>query len=287
MLERNGYPPGVPCWVDTAQPDPDAAAEFYGGLFGWQFEDRMPADAPGSYLVAQLRGRDVGAIGSRPDGAPAEAMWNTYVWVESADDAAAAAKAAGGSVVSEPFDVLDAGRMAVLADPGGAVFCVWQAGGHRGAQLVNEPNTWNWSDLNTRDLEAAKEFYGKIFGWEAKALEPGENAPTMWCVPGYGEFLTKDDPDLPERLDEYEAPEGFADAVGWLQPMPEDQFPADVPPHWHVTFSVEDADASTERALELGGEVTVPPMDVPWVRLAVLRDPHGAAFTVGQFVPPG
>jgi len=150
-LERDAYPPGVPCWVDTAQPDPEAAVRFYGGLFGWEFEDRMPADSPGRYFVARLQGRDVAAVGSQSEGAPPDAMWNTYIGVASADDTAVQVKAAGGTTLMDPFDVLDAGRTGVFADPAGAVFCLWQPNQHRGAQLVNEPNTWNWSDLNTRD----------------------------------------------------------------------------------------------------------------------------------------
>jgi predicted enzyme related to lactoylglutathione lyase len=132
MSERDGYEPGVPCWVDTGQPDPEAATGFYGSLFDWEFEDRMPADSPGRYFVAQLRGRDVAAVGSLPDQAPSTPMWNTYIWVESADEAAAGVKEAGGSALMEPFDVLDAGRMAVFADPTGAAFCVWQANEQKG-----------------------------------------------------------------------------------------------------------------------------------------------------------
>jgi uncharacterized protein len=132
MPNRDGYPAGVPCWVDTTQPDPDAAAEFYGRLFGWEFEDVMPPDAPGKYLIGRINGGDVGAVSSRPEGAPPGATWNTYVWVESADEAAAKVRDAGGSLISDPFDVMDAGRMAVCTDPEGAVFCVWQANQHKG-----------------------------------------------------------------------------------------------------------------------------------------------------------
>ena len=122
MPERDGYLPGVPCWVETTQPDPEAAAAFYGGLFGWELEDAMPPGSEGRYLVGRLRGGDVAAVSSQPDGVPPRATWNTYVWVQSADEAAARAHAAGGSVVTEPFDVMDAGRMAVLTDPEGAVW---------------------------------------------------------------------------------------------------------------------------------------------------------------------
>lgn len=179
MLERDGYPPGVPCWVDTGQPDPEAAVAFYGDLFGWEFEDRTPAGSPQRYFVAQLRGRDVAGVGSQPEGAPSTPVWNTYIWVESADHAVAKVKDAGGSVLMEPFDVSDAGRMGVFADPSGAVFCVWQAKEGKGAQLVNEPGTWNFSELNTRDPEGAKAFYGAVFGWEAGSLDT-DGRPSGW-----------------------------------------------------------------------------------------------------------
>jgi uncharacterized protein len=287
VLERDGYPAGVPCWVDTGQPDPEAAVEFYGGLFGWEFEDRMPADSPGRYFVAQLRGRDVAAVGSQPEQAPPTPGWNTYVWVDSADDATAKVKAAGGNALMEPFDVLDAGRMAVLTDPEGAVFCVWQAKEHKGAQLVNEPGTWNFSELNTRDPEGAKAFYGTVFGWEAETLDYGDGQTTMWRLPGYGDFLERRDPDLRRRMAADGAPEGFEDAVAWLIPMTSDQHPDDVPPHWNVTFAVDDADAVADRAAKLGGQVRVPPFDAPFVRMTVVSDPQGAAFTASKYVPGG
>ena len=114
MMERDGYMPGVPCWIDTSQPDPESAVDFYSGLFGWEFEDVMPPDAPGKYFIARLHGGDVAAVGSQPEGAPPMAVWNTYVWVESADETASKVLDAGGSVLTDPFDVMDAGRMAVL-----------------------------------------------------------------------------------------------------------------------------------------------------------------------------
>src|SRR5215831_15220933 len=131
MSERDGYIPGVPCWVDSQHPDPKAAAQFYGDLFGWELEDVMPADAGSSYFIGRIRGGDVGAVGPIPEGAPPGARWSTYVWVDSADDAVAAARKAGGEAM-EPFDVMDAGRMAILIDPEGASVCVWQAKQHRG-----------------------------------------------------------------------------------------------------------------------------------------------------------
>jgi uncharacterized protein len=284
--EQDRYISGVPCWVDTAQPDPEAAVDFYGGVFGWEFEDRTPAGAPGRYFVARLGGRDVAAVGSQMEGAGPTPVWNTYVWVESADDAALKAKDAGGQVMAEPFDVGDAGRMAVLADRSGAAFCVWQARGHRGAQVVNEPGSWNFSDLYTRDPDAAREFYGELFGWQESGIGVDGAEFGFWRLPGYGDFLERRDPELRGRLEELEAPEGFADAVATLVLMSPDQFGEDAPPYWTVTFAVDDADATAARAAELGGTVLVPPFDGPYVRMTVLRDPQGATFTASKYRPP-
>jgi predicted enzyme related to lactoylglutathione lyase len=141
MPDRDGYIQGVPCWVDTSEPDPEAGVEFYAGLFGWAFEDAVPPGSEGKYFIARLRGREVAAVGSIPESAPPAAMWNTYVWVDDADETASRATEAGGRVLAEPFDVMDAGRMAVLADPEGAAFCAWQAKEHKGARVVNEPGS--------------------------------------------------------------------------------------------------------------------------------------------------
>ena len=280
MLERDGYLPGVPCWVDVSSPDPEAAVEFYRGLFGWEFVDAMPPGAPGKYLVARLRGRDVAAVGSQPEGGPPFAVWNTYVWVQSADDAASQVQAAGGHVAVAPFDVTDAGRMAVFTDPEGAAFCVWQANRHKGAQIVNEPGTVNFNVLNTRDVEGARTFYGSVFGWEILGLPGGANA---WRLRGYGDYLEQRDPGLRNRMAEASAPEGFEDVVASLMPIADEQ--SEVPAHWSVTFAVEDADATAERAAQLGGQVVVPPFDAPWVRMSVIRDPQGATFTASKFAP--
>jgi predicted enzyme related to lactoylglutathione lyase len=283
MLDRDGYPPGVPCWVDLAPPDPEAAVAFYRDLFGWQFEDRTPAGSDRLYLVAQVGGRAIAGVRSQPDGAPPAAVWNTYIWVESADEATARARAAGGSVLIEPFDVQDAGRMSVCADPSDAVFGVWQAREHKGAQLVNEPGTWNFSELNTPDPNGAQAFYGAVFGWELSRFE-GDSG--FWRMPGYGDFLAQRDPDVRARQADVGAPEGFEDAVAWLVPMTSGSIDQ-TPPHWSITFAVDDADAIARRAEELGGEVVAPPVDAPWVRMTVLSDPQGAVFTASKFVPPG
>lgn len=287
MQERDGYPPGVPCWVDTAQPDPQAALSFYGDLFGWEFEDRMPPNSPLRYFMAQLQGRDVAAVGSQPAQTAASApVWNTYIAVDSAKETTAKAEEAGGTVLMEPFDILDAGRMAVLADPEGAVFSLWEAKESRGAQLVNEPGTWNFSELNTRDPEGARAFYGAVFGWVADTVDLGEGDFTMWCRPGYGDFLEQRDPDLRRRMASEGAPDGFEDVVATLMPMTSDSFADDTPAHWSITFAVDDADAVADRTARLGGEVLMPPFDAPWVRMTVLSDPQGARFTASKYMPP-
>jgi uncharacterized protein len=280
MLERDGYLPGVPCWVDTSQPDPEGVVAFYAGLFGWDFRDAMPPGSPGKYFIARLRGGDVAAVGSQPEGAAPAAAWNTYIWVESADATASKVLDAGGSIVTEPFDVGDAGRMAVCTDPEGAAFCVWQAKEHKGARIVNEPGSLNFNGLNTRDAQAARSFYGAVFGWETLGLGGGAQ---MWRLPGYGDFLEQSDPGLRKRMAESGAPEGFEDVVAAINPIADDQ--ADVPAHWSVTFAVEDADATAARAAELGGQVVVPPFDAPWVRMTVIADPQGATFIASKFVP--
>jgi len=281
MPDRDGYIPGVPCWADTSHPDPDAAAGFYGPLFGWEVEDVMPHDAPSKYFIGRIRGGDVAAIGPQPEGAPPMAMWNTYIWVESADDAAAKVREAGGRVLTEPFDVMDAGRMAVFADPEGAVLCVWQPKQHKGSRIVNEAGSVNFNTLNTRDPDGARSFYGSVFGWETLDLGPGV---TMWTLPGYGDHLAQRDPDIRKRMSETAAaPTGFEDVVAAMMPIADDQ--PDIPAHWSVTFAVDDADATAKKAAELGGRVIVAPFDAPWVRTTVIADPQGATFIASKFVP--
>jgi predicted enzyme related to lactoylglutathione lyase len=279
MPEREGFPAGVPSWIDTDQPDPDTAAEFYAGLFGWQFENRMPAgSAP--YLVAALEGRQVAALTPRAPGSPSAPAWNTYVGVDSADAAVARVRDAGGSVLTEPFDFGDAGRAATCADPSGATFGVWQPGTIKGAQAVNAPGTWNFSELNARDIEGAKRFYGAVFGWEGDVVDMGAMAGTMLRLPGYADFLEQYDPGIRQRHADFGAPPGFSECIGWILPLDEAQAP-----HWSVRFAVADTDAVVARARELGGSVVVEPYDSPPVRSAVLRDPAGARFAVSAFNP--
>jgi len=280
MNDQDRYIPGVPCWVDSLQPDPEAAVAFYGDLFGWELEDVMPPGSPGKYFIARIRGGDVAAIGSQPEGGPPAPVWNTYVWVADADETAAKVRAAGGSVLMEPGDVMDPGRMAVFADPAGAAFSVWQPKRHRGATIVNEHGSVNFNILNTRDLEGARAFYGAVFGWELLGLG---GAGSMWALPAYGDFLEQRTPGLRANTAQMGAPERFVEVVAGVNPIPDDQ--PDTPAHWGVTFAVDDADAIATRAAELGGQVIAPPFDAPWVRMTVISDPQGATFTASKFVP--
>ena len=248
MSERNGYEPGVPCWVDTWQDDDEAAVRFYSELFGWDV-------ARGEYTMFRLRGRDVAGAGQR-DGAPP--AWTTYVWVDDADAIAAKVVAAGGSLVQEPFDSLDGGRMAIAADPAGAVFGVWQVGEHRGAEVINEPGAWAMSVLSTPDPEGANAFYREVFGWGTEDF----GGATLYRLPGF---------------------------VGGepQQPVPRDVVAVMTPGEraaWTPDFWVPDADAAAETAARLGGTVIAAPAETSVGRTGVVADPRGAVFSISKVV---
>jgi predicted enzyme related to lactoylglutathione lyase len=268
LSERDGYEPGVPCWVDTWQPDAEAAVAFYTQMFGWEVEDTMPPGTPGQHFMCRLRGRDVAAIASRPEGAPPVTAWGTYVWVGSADDTVAKVIDEGGEVVKEPFDSLDGGRIAIVADPAGAALGVWQPGAHRGAQLVNEPGAWSMSALNTPDSKSATAFYGAVFGWETETMDLGGGEITLWRLPGY----VGGEPQQPVSRE----------VVATMAPMTSDSFPGEAVPHWSVDFWIDDVDVAAEKAARLGGRVIAPPYQIPaaGLRQAVLADPQGAMFSV-------
>ena len=238
------YEPGVPMWVDLGSPDVEASRRFYGQLFGWQAQDLGPE--AGGYTMFLLDGKQAAAVGPlmSPQQPPA---WSTYVSTSDATATARKVEQAGGKVVMEPFDVMDQGRMGVFTDPGGAYFSVWQPGQHRGAEVVNVPNSFSWNELATRDIDGAKRFYAAVFGWGAET----HGDYTEWKLNGR--------------------------SIGGAMPMG-DRYPPNVPPHWLVYFTVEDADASAAKAQELGGRVLVPPMDIEPGRFAVVADPQGAAF---------
>lgn len=270
--DQRRYPHGVPCWVDTEQPDPKAASEFYAALFGWEFHDAMPPDAPGSYLIATLDGHDVAAIGPGPTAGSADPAWNTYIACDDADATAAAVREAGGTVVAEPADAGPGGRSASGRDPYGAPFRLWQAKRRLGAQLVNVPNAWNFSDLHTPDPAAALRFYAAVFGWEADA----ESGAGMIRLPGYGDHLAGTiDPDIYER--QAFAPPGFADVVAGLVTAES--------PGWAIRFTVADRDAIVATA-EAEGATVLSSADTEWTKEATIRDPQGAELTLSQFSPP-
>jgi predicted enzyme related to lactoylglutathione lyase len=267
------YPQGVPSWVEARHPDPDAAAEFYGALFGWDLEERLPPSAPGSYRIATVDGRDVGAIASSDD----PATWITYIAVDDADATAARVVELGGTA-AEPTDAGpggSAGRGVDCIDPRGAAFALWQARERTGSQHINAPGGWVFSDLRSREPEAAFAFYERLFAWQVSGMSEGPSA--MVRLPGYGDHLAAtSDPDIRHR--QVGAPEGFADVIGALARIP------DGPDDWHVSFSVADRDAAASRVEELGGRL-LGKWEGHWTRAAELEDPQGAAFRVTQFAP--
>jgi predicted enzyme related to lactoylglutathione lyase len=268
------YPHGVPSWLDIVASDLDETKRFYARLFDWTFTDAMPAEAPGSYLIATTGGQDVAAIGT-PDDGP-EGVWRTYIAVDDADATANAVEAGGGTVTLAPVDAGPGGRRAVCVDPRGAEFSLWQARKRPGAQLVNSPGAWGFSDLLTTDPHEAAKFYSALFGW---AVDVGSDA-AMIRKPGYGDHLSNTvDPDIRERQAGF-APPGFEDAVAGMRTVSDGETE-----RWQVSFTVADRDASAELADSLGGEV-VDTADAEFTKSATVRDPHGAEFVLSQFTPP-
>lgn len=259
MPERASYPPGTPSWVDLASPDLDASALFYGGLFGWEAVETGPLEETGGYRMFMHDGRHVAGLGplQSDEGPP---FWTTYVSVQDADAAVRRISEAGGRTLMEPLDVLRAGRMAVLADPAGAAFAVWQPAEHEGAAVVDEPGAPAWNELVTRDVDGSRRFYREAFGWVGEPQPLAHTTYTVWTLRG-------------ER-------------VGGMLEM-DDQWPAEVPPFWMVYFAVKDADAAAELTEDLGGRVSVAPMDLPVGRFAMLHGPHGEVFSVIALAAPG
>jgi predicted enzyme related to lactoylglutathione lyase len=251
MPEVTEHAPGTLSWTDLASEDLDASAAFYGGLFGWESR-QAPGDPEETrdYRFFSLRGKSVAGYGHPGPGEPPS--WRVYFAAAAADEVAAKVRGADGQVLLDPFDVMDAGRLAVFSDPAGAVFCCWQPKQHPGTELVGEPGGLAWSELSTGDKESAKSFYGEVFGWEAE--EQGEY--TQWNLDG-------------------QPVGGMIEAVG------------DVPPHWLVYFAADDVDAAVESTKELGGSVAVEPRDFPGGRFAVVADPHGAHFGLLRLTSAG
>jgi uncharacterized protein len=260
MGERTSYQPGTFSWTDLGTTDADGAKAFYTQLFGWEPED-VPVGGDETYTMLRLGGKTVAALYER-DSIPHPA-WASYVTVEDADAATARAKELGGTLMLEPFDVLDAGRMAVLQDPTGAVFAVWQPNENIGAELVNDPGAMTLNQLNTTDVSAARDFYGELFGWRVEQVSTGEQE--YWGLYN-GDNLN-----------------------GGMMPLPEQAAQAGAPPHWLVYFTSTDLDVAASRIGELGGQVIVPPMAIPGVasepgqevsggRICVAQDAQGAVF---------
>jgi len=242
MPDRDSYEPGTPSWVDLASSDTAASKRFYTGLFGWEWEDQPGAP----YSIALMRGRHVAGLGGMPGMPP---VWQSYVTVADVDATAVSVPGAGGTVVMPAMDVLDAGRMAVFADPTGAAICAWQPKNHIGSQVVNEPGAYSWNELVTPDIAAASAFYERVFGWQAVPFEGMDY--TVFQLDGNG-------------------------IAGALKPPAEG-----IPPHWMVYFTVADTDAAAATARELGATVLAEPFDIPGVgRIAALADSNGAAFSI-------
>lgn len=246
------YAPGTPMWVDHTSPDVQASARFYADLFGWQAQDL--GEEAGHYTMFSSNGKAVAAT-TPPMQPGTPPVWSTYIATDDAEGTAKKVAAAGGQTIVAPMQVMDAGSMAVFADPTGAVFCIWQSGNHKGSEVVNKPVSLSWNELHTRDLATAKDFYPKVFGWGVKSNPmPQGGEYVEWQIGGQ--------------------PVGGATGMEGM--------PAQVPPHWLVYFAVANTDETVKRAQELGGNVMAPPMVIPQGRFAVLTDPQGAAFAVIQ-----
>ena len=248
MPEMTQYEHGVPSWVDIGTHDLSAAVRFYSDLFGWEGQD-MGEDA-GHYTIVTKDAKQVAAISPAQD--PGPPRWTTYINVDNLDEVTSKAEAAGGTVVVPPMDVMSAGRMAIFSDTTGAFIAAWQPGEHLGAQLVNEPGAFIWSELRSSDPAKSKAFYSEVFGW------------------GWG------------GSDEYSEAQVSGRTIGGLMARPPD-LPAEIPDSWQVYFGSADVDADIKKAADLGASVVAGPMDIPGTgRFAVLTDPQGGAFALFQ-----
>ena len=257
-IHTEPWPEGTPAWVDLMVPDRHAAWDFYGPLFGWEFDEGGPET--GHYSMALRGGRVAAGIGEAMPGTEAPpSAWTTYLAVDDIDSIAARAKEAGAQFLMEPMGVMEFGRMGVLADPSGAVVGLWQSGSHTGADVVNEPGAVTWNEVMTRGYAAAQEFYGRMFPFTFSDMSgPGFTYATI---------------DLDGR------PVGGIGEVGA-------DTPADVPSAWATYFAVTDVDATTAQAAELGAQIVQAPTDTPFGRLAILRGPFGEHFSVMSTTEP-
>lgn len=252
MVQRDTpWPAGTPCWVDLGTNDVARATTFYATLFGWQTQVGPPET--GGYVMCEVRGRPVAGIGPKMGPAEAPAAWTTYLATDNVDATTSKVTAAGGTVLAEPFDVMDVGRMSVAADPGGAVFGIWQARAHSGMQLANEPGAVCWNENMSRDFGANKAFYHAVFGYEYDDM----SGPDF----SYATFRIAENP---------------IGGIGDLGTM----VPPQTPAHWMTYFGVDNADDASEVTTKLGGTVLRPAWDTPYGRMAMLTDDQGAAFAV-------
>lgn len=244
---------GTFCWIELATTDQAGAKSFYAPLFGWTPAD-FPMGPDAYYTMFKVDGCDAGAAYSMSaeERAAAPPHWNLYVAVESADDSAKRAGDLGGKVVAGPFDVMTFGRMAVIQDPTGAFFCIWESKDHTGTTVTGENGTLCWADLSTPDTDAAKPFYEGLFGWTIGAAE---GFPPEYLVIRNGQSHI-----------------GGMPPAAFRNPQ--------VPAHWMPFFLVDDVDGLAAKATEMGGAVHLPPTSMGGARLAVLGDPQGAAFSV-------
>ena len=253
------HAPGTFSWPELATSDPAAGKKFYASLFGWQIND-SDMGPQGVYTIFQRDGKDVAALYKMDAEMTRSGMppaWVSYITVENADAAVAKAKSLGGTVIKEPFDVMDFGRMAVITDPQGATFCVWQAKKHIGIHVYGEPNSLGWTQLNATDTNAARKFYTALIGWKTQddAMPGQQGTYTTW--------LKVDGP------------------AGGMMAMPPG---SPMPSHWLPYFAVANVDASAQKATSLGAKTAVPPTDIPGTgRFAVLADPQGATFAIVTF----
>jgi predicted enzyme related to lactoylglutathione lyase len=259
MGERTEYAPGTFSWVDLTTTDQDAAKEFYGGLFGWEAQD-IPVGEGAYYSMQQVDGKNVAAISPQPQmqrDAGVPPVWNSYISVQNVDAVAEKAKELGATMHAPPFDVMEAGRMAVIQDPQGAFFMLWQANQNIGASLVNAPGAFSWNELASPDLDASKTFYSSLLGW---SVEPFEGSPQPYLTIKNGDRNN-----------------------GGIRELD----PPGMPPHWLVYFAVEDIDDALAKVQELGGAKHAGPIDIGIAKIAVVADPQGAVFALyaGQLEP--
>lgn len=255
MTEVTSYEPGTPSYFDLATTDLEAAKRFYTALFDWEAQD-MPAGDQGIYTMFSRNGKDVaGASEMNPEMAAADVppYWTTYITVADVDAAATAATASGGTVVTAPFDVMTSGRMAIVQDPTGATFAMWQPKESIGSYLVNEPGALVWNELQTHDTTACERFYAEVFGWKAETADMPTGVYTSFRV-------------------------GDRSVAGMMEIRPEW---GPVPPNWSIYLAVVDCDATIEKAVAMGASLEMEPMDIPDVgRMALLQDPQGAYFYI-------